>query len=470
MINCLIALPRSRKNCNFADDMQREKKNTGLETIVAETIRRHDLLVHGDKVIVALSGGADSVALLAVLQQLGYECVAAHCNFHLRGEESMRDMRHVEKICQTLGIDLMVRDFDVEARRKKTHESIEMACRSLRYEWFDSLLTRERARAVAVGHHAEDNVETFLLNLMRSTGIDGLTGMRYRRDYVIRPMLDSTRIQIEDYLKHHGLDFVVDSSNMSDAYLRNRLRNNVIPCLLDNFPHAEQAIQTTASNLAAAASIYHRAIDDYRRRFIADDGAIDLKSLVDAVGPDATTVLWEFLKELGISTESCLSMVASVEKSGLKFYGENSIVVELDRGVLNVNRPDAVRRQEIYPVDLTRDILVPVNLRISRHHVSEFRPERDVDVIYLDASALGSTQSWSLRRWRRGDRISPFGMTGSRLVSDLFSDAKFSAADKRNAWLLTCGEEIVWAVGLRASSLFPVTPQSREYLKIIYKH
>ncbi len=463
-------MSRSRKNCNFAVDMRREEQNNRLVSIVAETIRRHTLLAPGDKVVVALSGGADSVALIAVLHALGYECIAAHCNFHLRGEESMRDMHHVENICRMLGVDLAVKDFNVAERRARTHESVEMACRSLRYEWFDSLLTRERAKAVAVGHHREDNVETFLLNLLRSSGIDGLTGMRYRRDYVIRPLLDCTRGQIEEYLRSRNIDFIVDSSNLSDAHLRNRLRNNVIPELLANFPHASQAVLSAASNLAAAASVYHRAIDAYRRTFVSDNGQIDLRSLVDSLGSDAPTVLREFLKDVGVTSENCAAMVASVDKSGLKFEADGGITIELDRGTLYLSRPDIIRRQEEYSIDFTRDVLTPVNLRVSRHHVSEFRPIRDPDVIYLDASALDASCAWTLRRWRRGDRIRPFGMSGSRLVSDLFSDAKYSAADKRNAWLLTCGEDVVWVLGLRSSAHFPVTPCSSEYLKIIYKH
>ncbi len=464
-----IGLPLCQKNRKFAPDMASTDQNTDLRQIVASTIAGHRLLSPGDRVIVALSGGADSVALLSVMTELGYDCVAAHCNFHLRGDESQRDMRHAEAVCRELGVDLLVRDFDVDARRRLTGESVEMACRSLRYDWFDSLLNRERAKAIVVGHHREDSLETIMLNLLRGTGLDGLRGMRYRRDYIVRPMLDCSRAQIEEHLAARRLGFVNDSSNLSDAHLRNRLRNHIIPEILRYFPDAGRAILNSAANLNAAAAIYHKAIDGYRTRFVDDRARIDLARLLAEEGDTAPTILRELLKDVGITPSQCADIIASASASGLKFHGSSDAVVELDRGFLSVSRPELVSRPDSYPVDLRRDLLVPVNLCMSLHHVSEFNPGRDSDVIYLDAEALDSAHRWELRRWRKSDRIKPFGMTGSRLVSDLFSDAKFSASDKRNAWLLTCDGIIVWVVGLRASSLFAVTPLTKNYVEIKYK-
>ncbi|MDE6854695.1 MAG: tRNA lysidine(34) synthetase TilS, partial [Muribaculaceae bacterium] len=185
----------------------------------------HGLLHRHAPVLVALSGGADSVALLAVLLRLGYDCRAAHCNFHLRGEESRRDMLHCRDICRKLDADLYVRDFDVAARRRDyPGESVEMACRELRYAWFADLLDRDCAQAVAVGHHREDRAETFMLNLMRGAGIAGLTSMRPRSGNVVRPLLPFTRAEIEDYLAWRGLECFTDSRASSDVRRRRRRR------------------------------------------------------------------------------------------------------------------------------------------------------------------------------------------------------------------------------------------------------
>lgn len=462
-------LLRLRKNRNFAVDMQSEAEKIDLAQIVADAIERHSLLTPGDKVVVAVSGGADSVALLSVMNELGYDCLAAHCNFHLRGEESRRDMLHTQEICSRLGIDLAVKDFDVDKRRAETGESVEMACRALRYEWFDSLLTRERARAVAVGHHREDQVETVLLNLLRGTGIAGLSGMKYRRDSVIRPLLDCSRDQIEAYLVSRGLDFVCDSSNASDAHLRNRIRNKVMPLLSGLFPGAEDAVLTTAANLEAARRIYDTKINDYRREYTNSDGSVDVGRLAEDLPDDAVTILRELLKDTGLTVSQCRDIIASASASGLHFESGGVTVAELDRGVLSFPHNVKIRPADVYDVDLSRDVLTPINLRVSRHDIGEFDPGRDPSVLYLDESAALDDHRWQLRHPRRGDRIRPFGMKGSRLLSDLYSDAKYSAADKRNAWVLTCDDTVVWVVGLRASSLFPVTPETRHYLKIQYK-
>ncbi len=445
--------------------------NDQFVAAVALTISSHSLLRPGDKVVVALSGGADSVALLAALVDLGYDCVAAHCNYRLRGAESQRDMLHAQKVCRQLRVNFTARDFDVAERRRLTGESVEMACRSLRYEWFDQLLTNESARAVAVAHHREDSIETVLLNLLRTTGIDGLRGIRYRRDYVIRPLLDCSREQIEQFLGRRGLGFIIDSSNSSDAYLRNRLRNSVIPEIVRNFPDAERAILASIANIDAAARIYHRAIADYRRRYVNADGAIDLAAMKAELGEDTVTVLRELLKDTGATASQCHDIISSAKRTGLQFPTPAGAVIELDRGMLTVSAPSGLKRQtrqtDAFTVDLRRDVLIPVNLRVSRHHVSEFAPKRDPKVLYLDSAAL-EAGPWELRKWRKGDRMQPFGLNGSRLVSDIFSDAKFSAADKRSAWLLTCGEEIVWIVGLRPSAHFNVGPHTRQFLKISY--
>lgn len=446
--------------------MAQTRSHRDFVSKVAETISRNSLLKDGDKVVVALSGGADSVALLAVLDELGYDCFAAHCNFHLRGEESQRDMRHAEAVCLKLGIGLTVKDFDVAKRMSENKESIEMACRELRYEWFEELKLSWHAHAVAVGHHREDKVETFFLNLMRGTGIDGLRGMKYRRDAIIRPLLDTSRQEIEDYLNDKGLKYIVDSSNASDDYQRNRLRNHVVPELLKYFPNGENAILSTMSNLSSAGEIFDMAIDSYREACEIEPWTFDLNHLAAMTGDKMAGVMYEILKSAGITASQCKDIVASKSKSGLVFDGRKGIVFELDRGVLRgVSCRNLVHRDEI-AVDLSLDVLTPINIHVSVHDISEFSPTCSPDTIYIDEKAIGEGHSWQLRHWRKGDRIKPFGMRGSKLVSDLFADAKYSGAEKREAWLLTCDSEIVWVVGLRASRLHIVAPDTKKYLKL----
>ncbi|MCM1452421.1 MAG: tRNA lysidine(34) synthetase TilS, partial [Clostridium sp.] len=423
-------------------------------------------------------GGADSVALLAALCALGCSCVAAHCNFRLRGAESARDMRSARELCAELGVDCYIKEFDVDARRKATGESVEMACRELRYAWFADLLDKLRAQCIAVAHHSEDNVESFFLNLLRGSGLAGLTGMRWRNGYVARPMLGLTRPQIEEYLADKELPFVVDSTNASNEYKRNRLRNVVIPCIDKNFPGGMAGIHASISHLADNRRLYDALLEQKRGIYI-NGASINLVELV-ASEPEPRILLYELIKPLGFNMTHAEDIIASSGRSGLAFRAGDT-ALELDRGVLHIRASkEAEQGAQCVTVSLRRDILVPAHILISEHAVAEFKPERNPNVAYFDIAIMDGDPEICLRHWRRGDRISPFGekasasigkasSTGTRLVSDLYANAKYSAADKRAAWLLTRNGEILWAVGLRPSSLFTVNPETRRYLRLEYR-
>lgn len=430
---------------------------------MAEAIRRHSLLEPGRPVVVAVSGGADSVALLAALISLGYECVAAHCNFHLRGEESNRDMRSVQALCSSLGADLYVRDCDVDSRRRATGESVEMACREIRYAWFAELLDRLRAQAIAVGHHRQDNAETFFLNLLRGSGIAGLSAMRPRNGYVVRPMLDLSRSDIEAYLRTRGIDYVVDSTNLESVYSRNRLRNIVLPCIEQQFPGALSGILASIAHLAENKDFYDACMAERSARYF-DGTHLQLAALI-AAEPHARLILFETLKPLGFNMSQVDDMIASASRSGLAFKaGANEL--RLDRGVLTLaagaSRPSAGE----WPVSLNRDILQPVHVLVSEHRIEEFKPERDSRVAYFDAEMLSGDPAFALRHWRKGDRMAPYGMKGTKLLSDIFAQAKLDARAKEQAWFLTRNGQIIWALGLRAGAPFSLTPSTRRYLRL----
>lgn len=428
------------------------------------------LLHRSSPVIVALSGGADSVALLSVLVALGYNCIAAHCNFHLRGKESVRDMRHAEKIARQLGVDIYIRDFDVPKQRKKTGESVEMACRTLRYDWFHQLLDRDYSQAVAVAHHREDNIETFFLNLLRSTGIAGLTGMDFRRGYIVRPMLDVTRAQIERYLADVGLDYVVDSSNSSNDFKRNKLRNVLLPSLEENFPGAADSIVAVMNHLRDARLIVDHVVRSAAGDFSPSPRSLDVEALLSAHGHvRGPVILFEILRPRGFTASQCSDVVKAVAagSTGLRFELPDGRFAELDRGVLSFH-PDSpeIGSNRSYSVSLKHDILVPVNIKITPHGITEFKPERNPSVMYLDVSVLEDDPVFEIRHPHTGDRFRPFGMSGEKLVSDILKDAKFTAAQKRSVWLLTRNDRILWIIGLRASSLFSITPLSRRFLRL----
>ena len=435
-----------------------------FEGKIEDFIASHGLLEKGRPVVTALSGGADSVALLSVLSRLGYECAAAHCNFHLRGSESNRDMRFCQNLCNSLGIDLYVKDFDVEARRRATGESVEMACRALRYEWFDTMIDRLRAQAVAVGHHRDDQEETFFLNLLRRSSVHGLGGMRPRNGFVVRPLLCTSRAEILKYIDKRGLEYVTDSTNASCDYRRNRLRNVVLPALHCEFPEASDAIIASMEHLSDNRDLLDSLVAERAAQYTEGD-TISLSELI-ASERHPRALLYEMLRPLGFNGSQTADIIASAGASGLTFSTDTA-TVELSRGLLVATKGKPDTGDGETGVSLHRDILVPVHIAVTEHDVAEFRPERNPSVAYFDAAI--ASQPLTLRHWRRGDRIRPYGMDGSRLVSDLFSDAKYSAAQKRAAWLLTSGDTVLWVAGLRQSDSFPITPATRRYLRLQLK-
>lgn len=418
-------------------------------------IRTHNLLADGAKVIVALSGGADSVALLILLHRLGYHCSAAHCNFHLRGAESDRDMEYVIRLCSSLGTPLETKHFDVEERRQATGESVEMACRSLRYGWFRELLAAEPGTRLAVAHHLNDNVETFFLNALRGTGVAGLKGMLPRNGDIIRPLLEVTRSEIEDFLKKENIGFVTDSTNAENTFRRNRLRNIILPNLDEYFPGASERISQTMSNLRADNAL----LSDYdallREQYADAAGAIDVAALA-ASHPHPAEALYRLLRDSGITPRQIESIMADPDASGLTFGS-----FTLDRGKL---RPLTAEYASAVAV-------TPGEGPLLMHHLTrkEFAPHRCDDKAWFDAAVLDGNPRFELRSWRQGDRFKPFGMKGSKKLSDLFVSHRLDENAKRAVRVLTRNDEIIWVVGLRPSRLFTVTPTTTDIIELTLK-
>lgn len=413
--------------------------------------------------IVALSGGADSVALAESLREGGYRLVAVHCNYHLRGEESDRDASYAESFCRSRGIALRRYDFDLAGRKRLTGESTEMACRELRYDAFAKVLAETGAAAIAVGHHREDNVETFFINLLRGSGLTGLCGMKLYDSArkVVRPMLELTRAEIERYLEEREVEWVNDSTNYVSDVGRNRLRNEVLPEMARWFPDAMERISSSIELLSSNLALYNDMAGRMRETYTLSDGGVEVgRALAELAAGDASPemILYELLRPAGFNISQCRDIASGHASTGARF---TTRVGEFfyDRGLI---RPFATRG------DRSR-------LVIERVSGERFAPVRNPSVIYLDPSALAEGAILRLRPWRAGDRIRPFGMRGSRLVSDILSDAKVPL-DKKGAVELLVREdasgeekEILWVCGIRGSAHFPVTRDSQEYIKIEYK-
>lgn len=434
-----------------------------LTSHIKSSIKRNSLIADGDKVIVTLSGGADSVALLSALVALGYDCIAAHCNFHLRGEESDRDCAFAQSLAQSLGVKCVVKHFDVTQYERDNKVSTEMACRELRYEWFEQLRQQHAPAAIAVAHHRDDNIETFFLNLLRGTGIAGLTGMAPRNGHIIRPMLDCTRQDVEQYLADKGLNYVTDSTNSQNDYRRNRLRNIILPMLNEQFPGASNAIATTMTMLGDNEAIYRAAIDNARNRYVSGN-TIDLGSLTTNE-QQASTVLFELIRHMGFNYTHASDIIAAANASGRQFFAGKNILT-IHRGTLIIStQPDG--QIDEYIINLTQAITAPINLTVSiAPNDGTIAKPTSASTIMLDATVLDGNPQFVLRHWREGDRIAPFGMRGTKKVSDIFTDAHLSIVEKQNIWLLTRNDEILWVIGHRTSRHYPVTAHTTSIITI----
>lgn len=421
-------------------------------------IRRHSLLEDsGHPVVVALSGGADSVALLNALRMCGYNCLAVHCNYHLRGEESNRDQKFVEDLCCSLSVPLTVRHFDVPAYRQEHNAcSVEMACRDLRYALFKDIFQESGAQAIAVGHNADDNIETVLHNLFRGTGIIGARGMTFRNDSdVIRPMLDIPRRDIEDFLHRIGMEHITDSSNLSLDYTRNRIRNKLRKVIDEVYPSAAEGLTRSIAFLSESEAFYRSAVDARMAGYVGSDGSVDIRMLKNSE-PFASILLYEWMRREGMSRTQTDNMLEAADASGAVFIADNKAWT-LSRGIL---MPPAPAPKDCLSVE---DVF-----EIRQFHFSRFVIPSDRYTACFDATVLQG-DSLSVRYWHEGDRIRPFGMSGSKKLSDIFNDAKIPANLKHSLPLLVKGNDILWVPGVRASSLFPVTDETKSYISITLK-
>lgn len=443
-----------------------------FENRIKAFVENRQLLVSESRVVVALSGGADSVALLLVLKRIGYECIAVHCNFHLRGGESDRDCRFALDLCRRQGVECLVKDFDVAAYMNTHGVSMEMACRELRYQWFEEVRKQYACDAIAVAHHCNDNAETFFLNLMRGTGITGLAGMRPRNGFVVRPLLCVGRADVEAYLRERGNQpYVVDSTNRDTAYLRNRIRNVVLPMLRECFPNADDAIRATMSNLAGNRLIYEAAVQLEIRNITAvdNDGVImvDLSQLLES--PSPATLLHEILHSYGFNSIQVAELLQSAGRHSVgALFRSAGYVAEVRECHIIVY--DAEKKgeaaDEVYHFVLLEHTTLPLGLKMQlAGNTAEFRFENNPKTAYFDGKLLG--KNLTLRHWRQGDRFRPFGMKGSKKLSDYFNDHHFSAFDKRNVWLLCDDETILWIVGHRSSEVMRVETDTE---KIVVLH
>ena len=429
---------------------------------IQQYIIQHQLLSGEKPVVVGISGGADSVALLHILVSLGYKCIAAHCNFNLRGDESFRDEQFTIDFTKRLQVPLCKISFETNNYAQENRLSVEMAARELRYRWFEELLNTYDADAVAVAHHRDDSVETLLINLTRGSGLTGLTGIKPKNGNVVRPLLCVSREDIYAYIENNGLEYVTDSSNSSDIYTRNFIRLKVIPLLEEINPSVKASLARTANHLYDASLIYNHSIEE-ARKVITQNNRLSISALLSFPAP--ATILYEMLKPYGFSRTVCESIFTVLDKdSGKIFYSSTHRLLK-DRSDLLI---DVLSGEDnrAYLINLEDDnVDLPVELKPEIVVIKEdYQIEKDKKFAYFDFDKLSFPLV--LRHWQEGDWFVPFGMKGKKKISDYFSDKKFSLFDKEKTWLLCSGQDVIWIVGERTDNRYRIEKTTKRVLKL----
>ena len=433
-----------------------------LKTLIQTYIEKHQLLSSDGKVIVALSGGADSMALLHLLTALGYDCVAAHCNFHLRDKESNNDAEFVRETCRSMNIPLFVADFDTAQYAKEQRVSIEMAARDLRYDWFYQLVDEQQAQAIAMAHHADDNIETLLMNLVRGTGLRGLTGIPCHNKKVVRPLLCCTRAEIEQYIAENNLCYVTDSTNAETDYRRNKFRNIVIPLLEEINPAVRQTLYDSLKRFEGSFKIYEQAIRHIEREILTQENdkvTIDIPLLKQQI--DIMTVLYELLQPYEFNAAIVKQIVDNLDsESGKQFFSEHYRLTK-DRATLIVDKINTDKTPTSFFVSATdTEIEHPFRMTMKKLAItSDFTFSTDKNCVHLDASKLQFPLE--LRLWKAGDTFFPLGMKQQKKLSDFFTDIKLNRPEKERTWLLLSGGEVVWIVGQRLDNRFKITKETK---------
>jgi tRNA(Ile)-lysidine synthase len=418
--------------------------------------------LNGKKLLLATSGGLDSMVMVHLFQNLKCEIALAHCNFQLRGLESFGDQNFVQEYAEKNEIPLFVTQFDTQAFANDYKLSTQVAARDLRYNWFYELLETENYDYVLTAHHADDNLETFLINLSRGTGLEGLVGIPEQNDKIMRPLIPFSREDIANYAKENNIQWREDSSNASDKYLRNKIRHDLVPLLKELNPQFIESFQKTQSYLQdSQAMVEDASIMIYQQvaKQEGEDIYFDLNQLKRL--PNYKSYLYQWLNEFGFSAwDDIYNLVES--QSGKQVFSAEFRLLK-DREFIILSPINFEEEQLEYFIEKeVKEVNIPLNLTFCK--VSDISVTTNT-AIFVDADKLEFPLV--LRRWNEGDFFQPFGMEGkSKKLSKLFKDEKLSLIEKENIWILCSNNRIVWVVGLRQDNQFRIDNTTQNLLKI----
>jgi tRNA(Ile)-lysidine synthase len=425
-------------------------------------ITRHRLAEPGDRILLAVSGGLDSMVMLDLFVQAGYSIGVAHANFQLRGAEAERDEAFVKQRCHQLGVTFYGQRFNTKNYAEVNHLSVQMAARELRYAWFNELLETEKYHWLATAHQRDDNMETVLMRWIKGGGLDQLTGIPMRNGKIIRPLLFASREDITAYAKSGDVQWVEDASNHTDNYQRNFIRHKIMPHIREINPSAGITFESGLEKMRGSYEMMQRGLGQLKDTITRQDGnnlIIDKTLLAMLANP--AFVCYEWLRPWGFDFDRCQQLVEAMQgHSGSQFFSDTHLAV-VDRDVIIVSPREEWTHEILLEEGQDKAALGPWKLTVVRS--PDVRPSRSDDSAVLDAGQVKFPLVW--RKWRSGDYFVPLGLGHRKKVSDFLIDEKVSRTRKNVVTVLESGGSIIWVVGFRVDDRYKVTAETRSALR-----
>ncbi|OFX82302.1 MAG: tRNA lysidine(34) synthetase TilS [Bacteroidetes bacterium GWF2_33_16] len=429
-------------------------------------IQANNLFRKVDNILLGVSGGIDSIVMFHLFRISGFTFGVAHCNFSLRSEESDKDEEFVRRLADNYNIPFYSIRFDTQKIADNEGISIQMAARDLRYEWFEEMRKSENYDYIAIAHNSDDQIETFLINLTRGTGIKGLSGIKNKSEKVIRPILFASRKEINDFAGKNSFLFREDSSNSSLKYSRNQIRHEIIPALEKVNPNFRKVMIENIQRLKETEHIFNHSIMEKYYRVVKEENHLLFFSIKELKKLDPVeTYLHEFIKSYGFSSTQIKDIISVFDStSGKQFLSATHRIIR-DRDFLILEELSAYKENVFYINREDVKLDYPISLSIEKIDIDiDYTIIKDFSVGQFDLEKL--VFPLTIRRWQTGDYFMPLGMDNLKKVSDFFIDKKLSIAEKENVWILESENKIVWIIGLRPDERFKVTTQTKHILKI----
>ncbi|MGF1922887.1 MAG: tRNA lysidine(34) synthetase TilS [Bacteroidia bacterium] len=425
-------------------------------------IEKNSLFTKKDRIILAVSGGRDSVLMVQLFKLTGFEFSIAHCNFNLRGEESLRDEAFVKLLAHTLGVPFYCEHFETKSYARSNHLSTQMAARYLRYDWFEELREREGYHYIALAHHQNDSIETLLLNLTRGTGISGMHGILPKRGHLVRPLLFLNRLEIENLIDENHIPFVEDSSNESDTYARNNIRLNVIPVLKQLNPNLEDTFAQNIVRFTETEAVLIKVVEQLRERMcIQRNGDIYLEIKQIASLSPQQLLLFELLKPYSFTWSVVVELLNSLNKqSGTSFYSATHRAT-LNRDEIMISALREADAEQMYFLHSNDEFVFVGSKKITMCHTGSPFVDPDVNRAYVDADKL--IFPLIVRFKQDGDKFMPLGMSQYKKLSDFFIDQKVPLPNKSKIPILVNGNgEIIWIAGYRQDNRYKLNATTKK--------